>query len=102
MNVNRLFLILFLATISFAEATLGGTVDSKMKALKFTQDKQKRFTAYQRQERSAQVKEFAGKNGKIFAVTWLGKNFPEMPELLGEHYQTYRAALEKARKTHRG
>jgi hypothetical protein len=58
---------------------------------------------YRRHEISlnwAQVREFSGGDGKVFAVAWRGKKHPDLTSFLGSHLADFQTAIAQARKTH--
>jgi hypothetical protein len=46
------------------------------------------------------VHEFAGNDGKVFALAWSGKKHPDLQEILGVHLVDFQTAISEARKTH--
>jgi hypothetical protein len=44
-----------------------------------------------------EVKEYVSPDGVVFAVVWEGTGVPNLPLLLGDHYEEYREGLESAR-----
>jgi len=40
------------------------------------------------------MRQFVGKSGKVFAVTWSGLRHPDMRDVLGDHYDQYKAAVQ--------
>jgi hypothetical protein len=44
------------------------------------------------------LKEFAGKDGKVFAAVWRGTAPPNLHTLLGAHYASYETALNARRR----
>jgi Protein of unknown function (DUF2844) len=46
------------------------------------------------------VREYVGAEGKVFAVTWRGPRLPDMRQLLGAYFETYREATRVKRARH--
>jgi hypothetical protein len=47
------------------------------------------------------VREYLSPAGKVFAVTWTGPQMPDLEQLFGAHFTTYRNAAKGMRKGHR-
>lgn len=85
-----------------AGAALGGsaaTVDadqSKLKAVRAAQV-QGNFTVHELTEASGTVvREFVSKaTGKVFAVSWRGPFMPDLQQLLGDHFSTFKEAAAR-------
>ncbi|MDB6061937.1 MAG: hypothetical protein JWM78_2040 [Verrucomicrobiaceae bacterium] len=96
-------LFAFLPIAAFAE--LGGDVTS-------VQNDQNRLQAVRRAtlsngytvhelqtDNGISVREYASTQGKIFAVTWEGPFLPDLQQLLGTYFPTFKAAAEAQRAT---
>jgi hypothetical protein len=47
------------------------------------------------------VREFAGSDGKVFAVAWNGPTVPNLRQTLGQYFDTYAAAAKAQHPGHR-
>ena len=96
----RIAIVISIIFCAPAFATLGEREESiTSKATKMA------FQLYTRHESAVPkiaVREFADRNGKIFAVTWRGKTHPDLSKLLGAHLAEFESALTAARKVRRG
>ena len=96
---------LLIAVVPFpAEASLGGTVASvqaDQKMLHGTLQATTKNGAYSVQElKSASgviVREYISTAGQVFAVSWQGPTRPDMQQLLGSYFQTFRSAIQAKR-----
>jgi len=82
-----------------AGAVLGGpaaTVDADQARLKAVRaaTSQSNYTVHELTEASGTVvREFVNKStGKVFAVSWRGPFMPDLQQLLGDHYSTFKEA----------
>jgi Protein of unknown function (DUF2844) len=46
-------------------------------------------------EAGTRVREYLGRDGVVFAVTWSGPAVPDLRQLLGTHFEEYTAALTR-------
>jgi hypothetical protein len=47
------------------------------------------------------VREYVSRAGTVFAVTWSGRNRPDLSVVLGQHYQDYLRATEAPHRDHK-
>jgi hypothetical protein len=47
----------------------------------------------------SRVREFAGSDGRVFAVAWTGPTMPNLRQTFGRYFDTYVAAAAKVRRT---
>jgi hypothetical protein len=47
------------------------------------------------------VREYVGRDGRVFAVTWRGPQLPDLRTLLGRHFGSFDAAAAQAHAAHR-
>lgn len=52
-------------------------------------------------ENGTVVREFSNSKGVVFAVSWQGPVLPDLTELLGSYFKTFKAATEQARASGR-
>ena len=64
-----------------------------------TQKMQTYYTVYELKRDGLTLKEFEDKNGKIFALSWVGISHPDLSNLLGEYFYDYQNALVQVRPT---
>lgn len=99
LTVAAVFLI---SAVPFpAEASLGGTVASvqaDQKTLHGTLQATTKSGAYTVQEVKSPngviVREYVSTAGQVFAVAWQGPIRPNMQQLLGSYFQTFKAATQ--------
>lgn len=48
------------------------------------------------------VREYIGRDGKVFAVAWSGRRLPPLDQLLGRYFPDYEAGLAKAQAARGG
>lgn len=97
--------VLLVSAVSFpAEASLGGTVASvqaDQKALHGTLEATTKSDAYTVQEMKSPngvvVREYVSTAGQVFAIAWQGPMRPDMQQLLGSYFQTFRSAVQVKR-----
>lgn len=85
-------------------ATLGEPVKSssknlslqKMSSAKITSDDL--YTIHEYEERGNTVKEFADKDGVVFAVSWRGISKPNLNNLFGSYFSEYKEGLDEVPK----
>jgi len=80
-----------------AQATLGEKFESTYQ-LKLAPTSG--YSTHENKSDSSTVKEFADKNGVVFAVTWSGSHHPDLKKLFGKHFTHYKAALAQSPRGH--
>lgn len=87
-----------------AEASLGGTaasVQTDQKMLHSTLQATTKNDAYTVQElkstNGVTVREYVSMAGQVFAVTWHGSMQPNLQQLLGNYFQTFKSAIQAKR-----
>lgn len=96
--------VLVSVVASPAEASLGGTVASVQadrKMLQGTLQTTTKSDAYSVQEvrspNGVVVREYVSTAGQVFAVAWQGPTRPDMQQLLGNYFQTFKSAIQAKR-----
>jgi Protein of unknown function (DUF2844) len=107
LNGWRTGVAVLLALPSFAYAALGGTVDSvkqdgvHMKAAVQVAASNPNYTVHALQMPSGTlVREYAGTDGKVFAVAWDGPAMPDLRQVLGDYFDQYSNAAQVNRGGH--
>lgn len=96
--------IIFSGWPAISRATLGEPIKSsaknlsqqKMASAKVTSDTL--FTTHEYEERGNTVKEFADKEGVVFAVSWQGVSKPNLNNLFGTYFNEYKEGLDEVPK----
>jgi hypothetical protein len=94
--MKHMILILAATASLAAHATLGGTVDTvEQDRVQFhAQIKATQLAAFTVHEMSSAnglvVKEYADRNGTVFAVSWSGPWRPDMQQLLGTYFGSFK------------
>lgn len=95
-----------LAMSPLANATLGGDIAS------VAQDRIQAKASHRVQQRQGQtvhelsgqfgttIREYAGADGKVYAVTWAGPQMPDLRQLLGPYFPQYIAESDQSRSGH--
>lgn len=97
--------LVFTAHITPAQATLGEderSIVTNPGALGYHATNQSRYTLHETQIRGANVRQYAGLDGKVFAVSWNGKTHPDLASTLGIHYAQFQALVAKAKSARKG
>lgn len=106
-STNQLTVLLILSALGIASpahAVLGERVDSlhtEMAALpnpQLTVTKSDGYSVHEIKSDDNTIKEFADKNGLVFAVSWSGIHSPDLRKLFGSHFQSYKSALASHEK----
>lgn len=95
------FAVCFLSTQ--ASATLGEPIDSSTKNLSSGKVSAKvsndaLYSVHEYEDSGNTVKEFASKDGVVFAVSWRGVSKPDLDKLFGAYFKEYSEGLREVPK----
>ncbi len=75
--------------------------DARMLGARLRVTEHPRYLLHEISHRWIRVRQFSGRDGKIFALAWRGKKHPDLKALLGDHLSDFQRAVAEARNTRR-
>ena|ERR1035437_133273 len=105
MRLKYIFLLAPFIFPALTYAALGGDVGDlqvENKTAKTNVTQTSGFSTHEFVQRKITIRQFAGSNGKVFAVAWHGKVHPDLNVLMGDHFDKFQRALSQAKKNHHG